>query len=289
MRPVYNRPEMLYLSIAAEKKAREHYDLEDLTTLFVVEHGSPDITLKLIDKYPFPKKCIFRDRQYGLTINILEGMKTAFEGANDYIIYIEDDILVHKTYFQYMDVLMGMKEPFSVLSSYCKEDGPGVRLVFKDHHYAALAPLISKHFHQEYILPHSVPEYYSNPPAFVTAINNKYMSHKCYKYKDTKHWEQAGMINRLVDVALIEEGLYVLRPEINRHMHIGYYGKNRQGELKGKTFKERLGNLIEIVKSPDRMYQEAQSKQYDDYKVFSERLKTWDGTLIMRGLVKELI
>lgn len=286
LRPVYNRPEMLALSLEYEAAAREYYMLPgEFKTLFLVEYGTPEASLDLLRKYQFDRSFIIRQKKFGLTINILEGMKVAFDEADDYVVYIEDDILVHRTYFQYMDVLLNMKEigKFSVLSPYDKTNDGDVNVVYKGHHYAALAPLINKEFHQKYILPCSNNSYYSNPPRFVIALNEKYKEHwgpKGYKYKDAAHYEQAGIINRKVDVAMIEEDMYVILPRINRHQHIGFYGKNRpRGIIPGNSFEERLENLREIITDADKMYSLTVAKQYNDYKIFNPKLDDWDGIL----------
>lgn len=286
IRPCYNRPEMFALSLEYEQKARKEFgDTSSLTTLFVVEHGAPDKVLKLIDQYPFEKEVIMRKQKLGLTINILEGLKVAFNNTDQFVIYIEDDILIHKSYFQYMKVLLKMipKGSYSVLSAYCPDDGGGVDEVYKGHHYAALAPLISKEYFMKFVAPHAIKEYYINPPVFITKLNNQYKAYwgkDGYKYKNTTHWEQAGLQNRAVDIAMIEDDMHVIMPKVNRQQHIGYFGKNRPGGIiPGYTYDERLENLKEIIKSVDKMYEMSSTKQYKDYKIFSPKLDDWDGTL----------
>lgn len=287
MRPVYNRPEMLYLSLEYEKQAREYFgNTDQLKTLFVVEHGASDKTLELVDAYPFKKDVIYRKKKLGLTVNILEGMKEAFSRASEFVIYIEDDILIHETYFKYMKTLLGMfhSDNYTVLSSYNKDDKGDVQEVYQGHHYAALAPLINKKFFDRYVSKCATPKYYNNRDAFVIALNNKYRKHwgKLYKYKDAKHNEQAGLINRLVDVAVIEQDAWVIMPRVNRHMHIGFYGKNRAGQLPGNDFDERLELLRQVITSGERMYAMTNSKEYNDYKTFSPKLDEWEGGLYLK-------
>lgn len=288
MRPVYNRPEMLQLSLEYEVKAREaYYDFpSDLVTLFVVEHGTPEKTLELLKDYPYESRFIRRSKRFGLTVNILEGFKSAFNLTSDYVIYIEDDILVHETYFQYMDVLLNTVDNFSVLSAYNRDDGGNVNEIYKGHHYAALAPLISKKFYTDYVLPCSNSVYYSRPGAYVINMAKNYKEHwgKLYKYKNTsEHHEQAGLHNRLVDIAAIEEDMWVYMPRVNRHQHIGYFGKNRPGgAIPGNSYDERLENLRKIILSADEMYRLTATKCYNDYKIFSPKLNDWDGTLYVK-------
>ncbi len=290
LRPVYNRPEMLYLSLEYEYKARETYKLPDADfhTIFVVEHGATPEVLSMVKNYKYEKSVLFRERKYGLSVNILEGMRSAFSMAEDYIIYLEDDILVHSTYFRYIDAIMRKDDlqNFSVISAFNFSDNGDVNKVYKDRHYAALAPLITKRFYESYIKPHSCNAFYSNPATYVTALDNaysKYQSDRTYRYKKDIHHQQAGLINRLCDVARIEEDMYVVMPEVSRFQHIGMYGYNRHmgKPLKGNTLSKRIDNLRTIIQDANLMYDMAGSKEYNDYRVFSDKLNSWDGTIIL--------
>lgn len=288
LRPVFNRPEMLYLSIEYEKIAREYFNFSsDLLTLFIIEHNSPAATLELVASYPFKKKEILRKEKFGLSKNILLGMKEAFKMTDSFVIHLEDDVLLHRTYFQYMDILLNMfsRDEYSVLSPYNGDDVGDVHKVYRGQHYAALAPLIDKEFFEGYIEPCITEVYYENFDTrnkFCEALAAKYKGNELYKYRKHPgmHNEQAGLINKLVDVALIEEEKYVVRPYINRQQHIGYFGKNRPGgQLPGQNFEERLANLREIIKDANKMYNLSATKQYNDYKIFSPKLDEWGGTL----------
>jgi len=292
LRPVFNRPEMLQLSLEYEIAAREYYKFPyDLITVFLIEYGSPQKVLDLVKEYPFEKKIITRTEKFGLSKNILLGMKESFELSNDFTIHLEDDILLHKTYFQYMDLLLNMKEvgKWSVLSPYNHDDNGDVNEVYRGHHYAALAPLINKKFFMEYIVHCITPVYYESYASrdkFVRALDNsckKYWD-KGYKYRgDGTHHAQAGVINRFVDLAMIQDDMYVIMPFVNRQMHIGFVGINRPGGIiPGNNFEQRLINLREIIKDADKMYKLSATKQYNDYKVFSTKLEEWDGTLYVK-------
>jgi len=292
LRPVFSRPEMLQLSIEYEISARNYYDFtEDLLTVFLIEYGSPQKTIDLVKEYPFEKKIIIRTEKFGLSKNILLGMKESFELADNFVIHLEDDILLHKTYFQYMDLLLNMKEigKFSVLSPYNYNDNGDINEVYRWHHYAALAPLINKKFFMNYIIHCITPVYYESYASrdrFVRSLGKRYKDNKLYKYRNNlgAHNEQAGLINKLVDVAFIEEDMAVIMPRVNRQQHIGYFGKNRPGgKIPGESFEERLENLREIIKDADKMYKLSATKQYNDYKVFSPKLEEWDGILKLGG------
>jgi len=287
LRPVFNRPEMLYLSIEYEIAARNYYNFpHNLTTVFLIEYGSPQKTIDLVKEYPFEKKIITRTEKFGLSKNILEGMKKSFSVANDYIIYIEDDILVHKTYFEYMNVLLNMDiGKFSILSPFNNNNKGSINEVYKGHHYAALAPLITKKFFNEYVIHCVNPFYYvssNSRSKFVAALDKNFIKNSRYKYKKPVHNEQAGLINRLVDIAMIQDDMYVIMPKVNRQIHIGYYGKNRPGNLIGNSYEERLDNLKNIIKE-NRFYEMTKAKMYNDYLIFDDRLDEWDGNLYLKG------
>lgn len=287
LRPCFNRPEMFQLSLEAEINARKYFDIgEDLHTLFIIEYGAPPIIEDLIKKYPYDYSVIKREQRFGLSVNILEGMKVAFSNTDSWIIYIEDDILLHETYFKYIKTVLNMKElnNYSVISPCNFNDIGDVHVVRMDRHYAALAPLISKDFYEKYILHCSDKAYYTSHALFVVELNKKYEAYhhdRTYRFKDSAFNQQAGLINRLCDVVRIEEGKYVVMPDINRMQHIGIYGHNRSKgqDILGNTFEARLESLRDIITDPKKMYDMAGSKQYNDYKIFSPKLKDWDGTL----------
>lgn len=291
MRVAWNRPEMLQISIEHEIEARKYYmPEEDFKTLFVVDYGAPKRIFKVIEEYPFEKEMIVRGRRYGLTPNILEGMKNAFNMTDDYIMYIEDDICVHHSYFKYMSVLLDLlKEEdtkFSVLLGYNFDNEGSVNEVYKRNHYCAWASLIDKEFYSNYIHPCSNDGYYGNQPGFATTLNNKYKEHwksngGIYRYKDTTHYAQAGIINRLIDVSIIEKDIWSYLPRVNRQFHIGFYGLHRPGAyIPGKTYKERLKNMRYII-GDNLFYELTATKQYDDYLLLDPRLDDWDGTLVI--------
>jgi hypothetical protein len=240
--------------------------------------------LEIVEKYPFDKKIIQRKSKFGLTKNILEGMKEAFNMSSDYIIYIEDDVVLHKTYFKYLKGVITNKDvgKFSIISPYNFNDDGDVCAIRRADHYAALAPLISKEFFTKYVLQHAKEGYYKNPSKYIQELNLIYKDYwdKGYKYRDsTTHNEQAGCIHRIANAVAIKDNIYVIMPRVNRQIHIGFYGKNRRGGIiPGRTFEERLESLREIIKN-NRFFEMAGDKRYNDYKVFSDKLNDWDGNL----------
>ena len=46
---------------------------------------------------------------------------------------------------------------------------------------------------------------------------------------------------------------------------------------------ERVKNLREIIKDAAKLYDMTGAKQYNDYKVFSEKLNDWNGEIVING------
>lgn len=290
LRPVFNRPEMLKLSIDCETVARESYKFfSDLYTIFVAEGGTTLEVLNIIKDYPFDYEVIQRRTKFGLTANILEGYKVAFKNADDFVITIEDDILIHSTYFKYIDAVFALGETlpkYSVINATGLNKGE-VGYIRKAHHYGPWAPLIDKDFFTRYILPHANAGYYNNLSAKMVELNKPYLKYfetGQYKFKNNRFNEQAGLINRLVDHAMIDEEMYVLTPEINRERNIGYFGKNRPGgSIPGNTLHERIKNLTVIIDTPKLMLKYAGNNSYSkDYALFNAGLDVWDGMIEVR-------
>jgi len=280
LRPVWNRPEMLALSLESEKAARARTH-EDYVTVFAIEYGAPPKVLDLITNYEFPARYIVRKKHFGITRNVLEGMKAAFDIAESYVIHLEDDVVLHESYFEFMDALRVIAKEWSVLSAYSQTNEGDVRAVVKREWYSALAPLISKRFFNAYIARHAKQEYYARKVEYMLRLGVQYARSSLYKYKDATHCQQAGLINRLVDVARIERGWRVFSAEIPRQIHIGFYGANRLGALPPGSFSERLAWLRRAI-ARGELYAATRSKEYDDYLPFSPKLETWDGTLYVK-------
>ena len=293
LRPVFNRPEMLQLSLEYEIAARNYYDFpHNLTTIFLIEYGSPKKTIDLVKDYPFEKRIITRTEKFAtskhiaLTKNVLEGMKAAFDIVDEHIIYLEDDILIHKTYFKFMETFLNLIKTevgkFSYLSPGCNPS-PDTCKVSRCKGYSSLAPIISKEFFVKYIKPCAIPAYYDDRWKFVLNLSKKYQYNKAWQHGVTHKWsEQAGLIARLVNIAEFEENMYAFGNSAARQRHIGFYGKNRKGKLIGENFEDRLKKLRDLIKSSKKLYEASGSKGYNDYYMFaSSRLDSWDGTLVL--------
>lgn len=291
---VWNRPEMLQVVMESLLEAHEYYPLPNIEFVFAVEYPNDNKVLELVKNFPLPtKEIIVRKERYALSKNILEGMKTAMDYSDDYVLFQADDIVVHKTFFKFYDTLINMinLDEISTCTAAIYKEGGAINLVHKGHFYDAAGALITKHFYENYVKHCSIPQFYNDKAKFVTALDAKYQKYwkpnksGDYKYKHgmAEHYQQAGLINRLVDVARIEEGYSTLKVDVSRVRNIGFYGRNRPGaDLQGNNYTERLKFLRSIVNDRDSIYKLTGTKQYKDYVNFDKNLDSWEGVINFR-------
>lgn len=296
LRPVFNRPEMLQLSIDYEIEARRAAGVkqEEYFTFFLVEYGAPEKIAEIARSYPFPGTLRFRNRwwrtprkrRYGITRSLIEGMKEGFRTADQHVIVIEDDILLHSSYFQYIQAVLQLPgaENFSAISAVSPFNDGDPHIVHRGNHYAPLAPLIAKTFWDAYIRHYANERYYQNRKKTIVALNWKYRAYwdNGYKMGSRKTYDNHdGLINRLVDAARIERNMFVIEPEVDRQIHIGVYGTNTPGRsIPGDTFEERLKELRTIVLQ-NRLANYTESKVLD-FRSFSDCLDNWTGNMQLR-------
>lgn len=287
VRTAWTRPEMLLLSIESEIEARNHYVNGDYKTLFCVEHGAAPETDAIIRNYPYEYEAHHRSKGFsrpGINHNLLAGMVYAAQHSDDYIIVILDDILIHKTYFQYIEAVMNMDVgKYSSILAHNAFDQGDVHEIFRGNYYRDLAVLITKEFVLNYVAP-MVEPFCKDPIRLLTALNKKYVEFygTKYIYNNLAHRAQDGLMRRLTNAALIEEDRATITPMLDRQVHIGFYGVYRPGKgVPGRNFEERLSNMRKIIEE-HRYFEFAQCKEYNDYRKFSPELDEWDGKLILR-------
>ena len=285
---VWNRPEMFKLVTESLVEAYNYYPFPDLKFVFAVESPQDPKVIDLINEFPFEVELVVtRKNHAGLSRNILEAMKIAMDKTDQFMFFQADDIIVHKTFFKFYDTILN--SDFGKVSTYSlaiyKDDGE-VNKLFRCHHYDAAGACINKKFWLDYILDCSNEDFYSNRPKFIHSLDLKYSEYypELYKYKAgiSEHNQQAGLINRLVDISMIKEGYFTIKSDLSRVRNIGFYGRNRPGAMiSGDTFEQRLNNLRELVKDKSSIYEATATKRYSDYVNFDERLDSWDGSVIL--------
>ena len=287
LRPFFNRPEMLYVSIESEVRARKYYNL-DYTTLFVADHGVPPACLEIANMYPYEKSIVVRNQKMYGWGNILEGFKQIFNDDEvTYGLNIEDDCLLHETYFKYVHEASQLfkDENMSVINASRRHVGDSsVNTVRKLRLFEAPGCIINANFFNKFVRPYATFDYYKNRAATINKINIRNNDDPRSKYRPSRNnalnhvgWD--GMVNRLVDTAFMEEGYESISPDSDRQIHIGFYGQNRPGSFPSKEtdFMTRVNLLRKITASAESMQQF--DRNYKDYKHFSPDLINWDGVL----------
>jgi hypothetical protein len=283
---VWNRPEMFKIVTESLEEAYDYHPFPDLKFVFAVEAPTDPKVLELIKEFPFEVDTVLVRKQHaGLSRNILEGMKVAMEKSDDFVFFQADDIVVHKTFFKFYDVLLNSyKGKISTYSLAVYREGGDINKVNLGNAYDAAGACLMKEFWAKHVESHSNETFYNNRASYVNALDNAYKDYykNPYKFKagQGKYNQQAGLINRLVDVALLQDGYHTGIADVSRVRNIGFYGRNRPGSgIPGNSFEERLEFLREIVHDRDKIYALTATKQYSDYVNFDTRLDMWGGTV----------
>ena len=293
LRPVFNRPEMLYLSIEAEKLAREFYQGHDYFTIFAVDHGGDPKCLEVIADYPYPHAVVIRDKRLRPVGNVLEGLKIAATaedkdgGTPEFVINLEDDCVVHKTFFKYVDsataLLSGTK--YSVITTWGKSPYGDPDKLSKGRYCCGPGTVINLDFFRRFVMQYANINYYNDFLYSILPVNERNAVDPCCKYSATNgnlmsHLDWDGLVNRLVDTAIYEEAIYSYSSECYRLLHIGFYGYNRHaGRFPDSlsTFDDRVKFLRDSMTDPVKMA--TLDKHYTDYAIFDARLEGWEGRL----------
>ena len=289
LRPLFNRPEMLYLSIKYEILAREYFNIDNSFTIFAVDYGVPQKCLDIINEYPFEYVVLQRPFRHGPGANILEGMNAvvtmAEKHGGNYVINLEDDCVLHKTYFEYTHKAVELLKDtsYSAITSWGLSTLGDPTKLKKGAFFCGPGTLINLDFFKKYIQPYANPNYYGNFPPTINAVNERNKNNPNAKYGlgNLTHLDWDGLTNRLVDTAIFEESIYSYSSLCYRLLHIGFYGYNR-GHGRGwpknlDTFEARRDYLEERIFDPEKLAE--LDGHYSDYGMFDTKLDAWGGSL----------
>jgi len=290
VRAAFNRPEMFFVSLKSEEEARNRYCNSEYKTLFCIEYGAPKIIDEIIERfYPFEYEVVRRPFRHFGWGNILEGFNEVSQFAENHILNLEDDCIVHPTYFEYIDKAISLVDDKCSVINASNRSNPNrnktaVNSVKKTRLFEATCCLIFKDFYNKYVKPYATYEYYKNREKIIKEVNDRNGNNPLSKFRPERNnlsthigWD--GLVNRLVDTAAIEEDMYCISPEVDRRLHIGFYGQNRPGKFPSKEedFSKRVEMLVDIIKDTEMMGK--LDGRYNDYELFPDELNTWDGNL----------
>lgn len=285
LRTAFVKPEMLHLSIKYEQLAREHFK-DDYLTIFVMDHGYDPKCDEVIDDYPFEKLVIRRPFRHMVCANIMEGLKFAIDEASNFIINMEDDVILHKTYFEFVRKAHNLvnDKGYSVITTWGYSPFGDPSILRQTDYSCGPGTVINKEFFRKYMLQHATPAYYSNWVPTITEVNKLNESNPDAKYSIKKgnalgHLDWDGLMNRLVDYAGFNDGLHGYSSLCFRLLHVGFYGFNRRGRYPSdiRTFDEKVKFLESHIYDPAML--SALDGTYKDYHMFDRGLDSWDGSL----------
>jgi len=282
LRTVFNKPEMLQLSIKYEQIAREHFD-DDYFTIFVVDFGAYPKCIEVINAYPFKHRIIMRPQRHYVCANIMEGLKTASEMSPDFIINMEDDVILHKTYFEYVrkahELVKDTK--YSVITTWGYSPAGDPTILKQSDYSCGPGTIISNDFFNRYLSNYANVGYYNNWAGTIKDINklNEHNPIAKYDINNMSHLDWDGVMNRLVDYASFKEDMHAYSSLCFRLLHIGFCGFNRHGKfpIGIDSFEDRLEFLEKHIFDPDMLSK--LDGLYNDYHTFDPNLDTWDGSL----------
>jgi hypothetical protein len=290
VRPVFNRPEMLYLALKYEQKARDYFD-DDYFTIFAVDHGTCAKCFDIIKDYKYKCIVIARPVRYKVCANIMEALKQAFKMDIDYAINMEDDLVLHKSYFEFVNKAHSLvkDKKYSVITTWGYSNSGDPSVLKRSDCSCGPGTIISKDFFTTYMLQFANAGYYDNWVSTIQKVNalNKDNPNAKYGIKTKNafsHLDWDGLMNRMVDYASYSDGMRGYSSLCYRLLHVGFYGFNRHGgkfpaEL--KTFEERVDFLEKGIYNPDVLAQ--LDGVYKDYSVFDSKLDAWDGSLLLKN------
>lgn len=251
--PIYNRPEFLHFVVNSIVEARRY---DEYKYVIVAEHSYDQRCKEIIGRIKSEMEIIERSVKFELTKNILEGMKYAFSKTDDYVIIIEDDVMVSKDFFEFTDYVNKNYNDDNLLSITGSPQWAhnSIKEIFKVHFYVPWGVSISKGMFDKYILQHCNDDYYQNRVSHLTNTfpNSAYGS---------KWTAQAGLIQRIRE----EHGLYCIKPSVARCAHIGLYGRFRpllNTSFKSMSFEDRIKFLQDVIKDKDKMRSFGKYKDY---------------------------
>jgi len=285
LRTVFDKPEMLYLSLKYEQKAREYFD-DDYLTIFVIDVGHNPKCLDVIKDYPYKFMAIKRGIRHFVCANIMEGLKFSSEKAENYIINMEDDIILHKTFFEFVKKANDLVKDggYSVIAPWGYSAMGDPDILKKTDYSCGPGIIINKDFFINYMSAYATPSYYQNWIPTIDKVNsmnadNPNATYSIKKGNQHAHLDWDGLMRRLIDYNSFNHGISSYVSLCYRLLHIGFYGFNRRGHYPSgiDTFDKRIDFLESHIFDPETLTK--LDGTYTDYFNFDPRLDGWDGSL----------
>lgn len=286
LRTIFDKPEMLYLSLKYERLARVYFD-DDYLTIFAVDYGANPKCLEIIKEYPFKHAIIKRPYRHYVCANVMEGLKTACQYASDFVINMEDDIILHKTYFEFIRKAHNLLKfvDYSAITMWGYSPFGDPSILRKTDYFCGPGVLINKTFFDGCVAPYAISDYYRNREFTIHNINklNENNPKAKYSINNLAQHDWDGLVNRLIDYFAFNNDLHSYSSLCFRLLHIGFYGFNRHGRYPNhiQSFEDKVKFLESHIFDPGTL--SALDGTYKDYQTFDPRLDTWDGSLSLEA------
>lgn len=233
--PTWRRPEALWWALRHLLHAEEASG--ESVFLFIVQDAEGDPLVEEVVRDLMNRRSFFsflrRTERVtdGGSFNILEALRTCSDMADllraDWVHVVEEDTEVSPDYFSFVTMAHETFSPWAVSAAMCHNDlrdGPRPLWpdwekpedVFLHPYYQSVAVSLNVETVRSQILPHAVPAYYRDRANYVRSRFPGSLS-------GTRRWEQAGLVNRVMEA----HGGLCLYPVHPRARHAGFYGHNR--------------------------------------------------------------
>lgn len=249
----WNRAEIQKYSLRYLNKCRNKNKID----LFVFIDGGgmnskkASHMLRKVRGYNSGPHLIFRDKNLGLSRNILYALREMFESGYDIVCLLEDDVLVSQDFIDYhiychQNLQLGKHDIFSV-SGYIKEKQDvgkvaapeGLRL---RKWYFPDGVSFSRYVWDKYIMRHITDVYFRDKKGTIDTLKPQILKkepefvNKQWVKDGYRHKEQAGYLNAI----RAYYGMSIIVPAVSRCQDIGFYGYHqRQKSNKGEKIKDK--------------------------------------------------
>lgn len=246
--PCWRRPEFLYVCLEQISKAR---GADKLHYFFSVDHGYDPEVLNVINMFDFSKEVYIRPHSpYKLgkqSFNLLKGYEYAAEKTKEFVFMIEEDVFIADDFFEWHYAVQGDMNVFCSIATknnnFHIDPVEGSEEYYTHDSYQSLGVCFHKSTISDYIVPHIVDEYFTDPM--------KYVSDKFPNASIGNIWaEQDGLIRRIQE----EVSNHVSFPIYPKAFHAGFYGYNRPQKVKmPTTLAGKVDAVRQIAFDPEMM------------------------------------